>query len=97
MLLASAMLPKRRSSAHELDLERANTTLALKLLRANAALQLKTVYCERLLHQRLETIDALHGTIDQLRHQNQRLGLENDCLATPLVAPPVDGAMLAPK
>ena len=94
------MLPKRRSSAHELDLERANTTLALKLLRANAALQLKTVYCERLetlLHQRLETIDALHGTIDQLRHQNQKLGLENDCLTTLLVAPPVDGAMLAPK
>jgi hypothetical protein len=53
------MLPKRRSSS-ELDLERANTTLALKLLKANSALRLKTLYAERLeylLHERSERID----------------------------------------
>jgi hypothetical protein len=38
VLLASAMLPKRRSSAHDLDLQREITTLQLKLLRVNSAL-----------------------------------------------------------
>ena len=73
------MFPKRRSSSHELDLQRQNATLALKLLKANAALRLKTVYCERLeilLHQRLETIDALNGKLEQARAANHRLDQE---------------------
>ena len=32
--LASGMLPRRRSSAHELELERKVETLSIKLLRA---------------------------------------------------------------
>jgi hypothetical protein len=70
------MLPKRRCFAHELELERANTTLALKLLKANAALALKTQYATRLeylLHQRSETIDQLHGQLEQSRAQVRRL------------------------
>ena len=43
---------------------------------------------ELVLHQRLETIDALRGTIDQLRSANQKLGLENECLTVLLAAPP---------
>jgi hypothetical protein len=71
-------------------LERQNHTLALKLLKANAALHAKTVYAQRLeflLHQRMERIDQLQGTVDQLRLKNRMLGQENGHLA----------AMLAPK
>src|SRR5215467_15665671 len=46
LVLASGMLPKRRSSAHEL--EREITTVQLKLLRANAALRLKVLHVEKL-------------------------------------------------
>jgi hypothetical protein len=93
------MLPRHRSSSHEL--ERKVETLSIKLLRANAALRLKTIYAERLevlLHQRLETIDALHGRIDQLRDQNRKLEIEAEHYADMVrLLPQLDPAMLAPK
>jgi hypothetical protein len=42
---------------------------------------------EMLLHERLDRIDQLQGTVDQLRLKNRMLGQENGHLA----------AMLAPK
>ena len=47
--------------------------------------------------QRLETIDGLNATIDQLRAANQKLALENDCLTALLVAPApqLNGAKVA--
>jgi hypothetical protein len=59
-------------------------------MRVREQLTDKTQYAERLqylLRQRSETVDALRGTIDLLRQRNQKLGLENDCLAALLVAP----------
>jgi hypothetical protein len=94
------MWPPRRSTTHELELQREVTTLQLKLLRVNSALAIKTRYAQRLeflLHERSERIDELHGQLDQLRVQVQRLGLENECLVAMIAAPPVDAAMLAPK
>jgi hypothetical protein len=90
----------RRSSTSEVQLQREVTTLQLKLLKANAALRLKTLYAERLeylLHERSERIDELIAQVDQLRHSNKKLGLENEILTAMLAAPPVDAAMLAPK
>jgi chromosome segregation ATPase len=92
--------PPRRSSAHELELQKEVTTLQLKLLRTNAALKLKQTYAERLEHllsARNARIDELTGTIDQLRQRNHKLNLENHCLTALLTAPPVDATMLAPK
>ena len=64
-------------------------------------MRLKTVYCERLevlLHQRLETIDALHGRIDQLRDQNKKLEIEAEHYADMVrLLPQLDPAMLVPK
>jgi hypothetical protein len=98
--------PPRRSTTHELDLQREVTTLQLKLLRTNSALQIKTRYAERLeflLRERLTKIDELTGTIETLRQRNQKLNLENDCLTAMIAAPPrsdfaaqSEAAMLAP-
>jgi len=35
--------------------------------------------------------------VDQLRHRNKALGLENEILVEMIAAPPVDAAMLVPK
>ena len=85
----------RRSSTHELDLQKEVTTLQLKLLRVNSALAIKTQYASRLeflLHERLTKIDELTGTIDRLRSANQKLGLENEVLVEMIAAPPVQTA-----
>ena len=92
--------PPRRSTTHELELQREVTTLQLKLLRVNSALAIKTQYATRLeylLHQRSERIDELNSKREQSRAQVQRLGLENEILTAMIAAPPVDTAMLAPK
>jgi hypothetical protein len=94
-------LPKRRSSAHELELQKEITTLQLKLLRVNSALAIKTPIRQQtgyLLHQRSETIDALHGQLEQSREQIRRLDLECEHLADMIrIMPQLDPAMLAPK
>jgi hypothetical protein len=90
----------RRSSTSEVQLQREVTTLQLKLLKANAALRTKTLYAERLEylpHERSERIDELVAQVDQLRHSNKKLGLENEVLTAMIAMPPVDAAMLAPK
>ena len=94
------MWPPRRSTTHELELQREVTTLQLKLLRVNSALAIKTQYATRLeylLHQRSERIDELNSKREQSRAQVQRLGLENEILTAMIAAPSVDAAMLAPK
>ena len=84
------------------DLERENHALQMAVLKLRRELTNKQQYAGRLevlLHQRLETIDALHGKLEQSREKVRRLGLENNLLAAMIAAPPVDstGAMLAPK
>jgi hypothetical protein len=72
------MLP-RRSSSHELQLQKECEVLQLKLLKANSALANKTQYASRLeflLHQRSETIDELNGKLEQSREQVRRLDQE---------------------
>jgi len=49
------------------------------------------------LHERLTKIDHLVAQVDQLRHRNKALGLENEILVEMIAAPPVDAAMLVPK
>ena len=56
------MWPPRRSTTHELELQKEVTTLQLKLLRTNAELRTKQIYAQRLeflLQQRSEKIDEL--------------------------------------
>jgi hypothetical protein len=63
---------------HEID---ALKTVVIQLRRE---LTDKTGYAatlELVLHQRLETIDALRGRIEQLQERNQQLGAEADRLA----------------
>jgi hypothetical protein len=82
--------PPRRSSSHELQLQRECEVLQLKLLKANSALALKTQYASRLetlLHERLNKIDELTAQVDQLRHQNKKLDAEAGHLAAIIVAP----------
>jgi len=94
---APCMWPPRRSSTHELALQKEVTTLQLKLLRANSALAIKTQYASRLeflLHERLTKIDELTGTIDQQRERIRRLGVENEILTAMIAAPPVEAGSL---
>jgi len=91
------MWPPRRSTTHELELQREVTTLQLKLLRVNSALAIKTQYASRLeflLHERLTKIDELTGTIDQQRERIRRLGVENEILTAMIAAPPVEAGSL---
>ena len=79
---------KRRPLA---PIERENDQLRMTICGLRRELTNKEGYAvklELMLHQRLETIDALNGTIDRLRAANQKLGLENHCLTAMLVAPP---------
>ena len=98
--LPSGMLPRHRSSAHELELERKVETLSIKLLKVNAELRMKTIYASRLeiqVAERSEMIDQLHHRIDQLRDQNKKLEIEADHLADMVRIMPQLEAMLAPK
>ena len=65
----------------------------------NRQLAMKTQYASRLellLHERLNKIDQLTAQVDQLRHRNKKLGLENEVLTAMIATPLVDAAMLAP-
>jgi hypothetical protein len=81
-------------------LQREVETLSVKLLKANSELRTKTVYAQRLeylVHERSERVDELSAKLEQSREQVRRLGLENEVLTAMIAAPPVEGAMLAPK
>ena len=55
----------------------------------------KKHYAERLevlLRERMERIDELYATIDQLREQNKRLEAEADHLAAIIAVPNVEAA-----
>jgi len=82
-------------------IEKENAALKTTIVVLRHELTTKEDYAAKLelvLHQRLETIDTLRGTIDQLREQNRRLDEEADRLAEMVrFAPQLDGAMLAPK
>jgi hypothetical protein len=88
------MWPPRRSNRAVVDLQRANETLAIKLLKANSELRSKTLYAQRLehlVHERSERVDELSAKLEQSREQVRRLGLENELLAA-MIAPPVQTA-----
>ena len=94
------MLPRHRSSSHELQLQRRCETLSIKLLKANAELRMKTIYASRLevlVQERCAMIDALHGRIDQLRDQNKKLEIEAEHYADTMRIMPQLEAMLVPK
>jgi hypothetical protein len=65
-------------------LERENDALRLVIIQLRREVSTKEGYAAKLelvLHQRLETIDALNGTVSRLREQNRRLDEEADRLA----------------
>ena len=84
----------------ELQLQRENATLAIKLLKVNSERRIKQIYCQRLeylFHERLTKIDQLTGVIDQLRSANQKLGLQNEILAAMIAAPQLGATQPAQK
>jgi hypothetical protein len=92
------MLP-RRTSSHELELQKEITTLQLRLLRANSELRTKTVYAQRLeylVHERSERVDELNAKLQQTREQVRRLDQECEHLADMIrILPQLEG--LSPK
>jgi hypothetical protein len=63
------------------QLQRENDALKTTIVCLRRELENKRGYAGRLeylLHQRTETIDQLHGTINRLREQNRRLDAEAD-------------------
>jgi hypothetical protein len=88
---------KRRRLA---PVERENAGLRTVIIQLRRELKNKEGYAAKLelvLHQRLETIDQLTARLEQSREQVRRLDLQNGVLTAMLTAPPVEGAMLAPK
>ena len=81
--------------------ERENAGLRMVIIQLRRELTDKEGYAAKLelvARQRSRTIDALRGTINQLREQNRRLDEEADRLAEIVrFAPQLDAAMLAPK
>jgi hypothetical protein len=93
--------PPRRSSSHELELEREVTVLQLKLLKANSALRTKTVYAQRLeylVQARNERVDELNAKLEQSREHIRKLDQECEHLTDMIrIMPQLDPAMLSPK
>ena len=78
-----------KPAAHN-DLQRENDQLRTTIVCLRREIENKAGAVSRLellLHKRLDRIDQLQGTVDQLRFKNRMLGQENGHLA----------AMLAPK
>ena len=80
--------------------EKENDSLRTTIIQLRRQLQTKQSQVGGLklaLVQRLETIDGLNATIDQLRAANHKLALENHCLTALLVAPApqLNGAKVA--
>jgi LPS O-antigen subunit length determinant protein (WzzB/FepE family) len=84
--------PPRRSSSHELQLQRECEVLRLRLLKMNSQLHSKTLYAQRLeyLAQRSERVDELNAKLEQSREQVRRLDLQNQILVEMIAAPPLD-------
>jgi len=82
-------------------LERENAALKTTIVVLRRELTDKEGYAAKLelvVRQRSRTIDALRGTINQLREQNRRLDEEADRLAEMVrFAPQIDAALLSPK
>ena len=78
-------LPKRRSAAAEFKLlQKENDGLRTEIVKLRHELTNKQGYAERLevlLRERMERIDELTATIDQLRERNKRLEAEAEHLA----------------
>ena len=71
--------------------ERDNAALRMTIVQLRRELTNKESYAAKLelvLHQRSNTIDKLHGKIDQLREQNRRLDQENEHLVEMVRLPP---------
>jgi hypothetical protein len=86
-------LPKRRSTIAELQLQKANDGLRTEIVNLRHELTNKQGYAERLeilLRERMERIDELTATIDQLRERNKRLETEADHLAKIAANRPAD-------
>ena len=78
-------LPKRRSTIAELQLQKANDGLRTEIVNLRHELTNKQGYAER-----LERIDELTATIDQLRERNKRLEAEAKHLAKIAANRPAD-------
>jgi chromosome segregation ATPase len=77
-------LPKRRSVAELKLLQKENDGLRTEIVKLRHELTNKQGYAERLevlLRERMERIDELTATIDQLRERNKRLEAEAEHLA----------------
>ena len=86
-------LPKRRSTIAELQLQKANDGLRTEIVNLRHELTNKQGYAERLevlLRERMERIDELTATIDQLRERNKRLEAEAEHLAKIAANRPAD-------
>ena len=86
-------LPKRRSTIAELQLQKANDGLRTEIVNLRHELTNKQGYAERLevlLRERMERIDGLTATIDQLRERNKRLEAEAEHLAKIAANRPAD-------
>jgi hypothetical protein len=94
-----AMLP-RRSTSHELQLQRELDGLRTMICRLRRELETKQGVVgrlETLVHERDERVDELSAWLEQSRQQVRRLDLQNEILIEMIAAPPLDAAMLAPK
>jgi regulator of replication initiation timing len=89
------MFPRRHSAIVELQLQKENDALRTEIVKLRHELTTKKHYAERLevlLRERMERIDELYATIDQLRERNKRLEAEADHLATIIAVPKVEAA-----
>ena len=92
-LRSRMFLPKRRSTIAELQLQKANDGLRTEIVNLRHELTNKQGYAERLevlLRERMERIDELTATIDQLRERNKRLEAEAEHLAKIAANRPAD-------
>ena len=87
-------LPKRRSAAAEFKLlQKENDGLRTEIVKLRHELTNNQGYAERLevlLRERMERIDELTATIDQLRERNKRLEAEAEHLAKIAANRPAD-------
>jgi hypothetical protein len=93
--------PPRRSSSHELELQRELDGLRTMICCLRRELETKQGVVgrlETLVHERDERNDELSALLEQSRQQVRRLDLQNEILIEMIAAPPVEATtMLAPK
>jgi len=83
----------RRPTIDALKLKRENDGLRTTIVCLRRELENKAGHVQRLevlLCSRLQTIDELHGKLEQSREQIRRLGLENELLAQMVARPQLD-------